>query len=269
MSDLGLASILPPAAIVALLAVNLSFALCLRRSDVRSVVLLMHVLVLMLMVYGVTNLVEDEPRFGSVYRHVGIIDHLVRSQEIERTIDAYFDWPGFFGLGALLVDAGDLANALPFAEWATVVVNLMYLGPLLLIFRGLGAERRTAWLAVWLFTLTNWIGQDYFSPQSFAYFLYLSIIALVLLHFGPSDAARERLARFPRFGVAATVPLPHAPPRPGDRRCCDPRGHGRPAQRGGRAEPPAHPVRALPRRRCARRDASLQPARRCRSSSAS
>ena len=34
MSDLGLASILPPAAIVALLAVNLSFALCLRRSDV-------------------------------------------------------------------------------------------------------------------------------------------------------------------------------------------------------------------------------------------
>ena len=90
------------------------------------------------MVYGVTNLVEDEPRFGSVYRHVGIIDHLVRYQEIERTIDAYFDWPGFFGLGALLVDAGDLASALPFAEWATVVVNLMYLGPLLLIFRGLG-----------------------------------------------------------------------------------------------------------------------------------
>src|SRR6185503_12815516 len=145
--------------------------------------------------------------------HVGIIDHLVHYQEIERTIDAYFDWPGFFGLGALLVDTGDLASALPFAEWATVVVNLMYLAPLLLIFRGLGAERRTAWLAVWLFTVTNWIGQDYFSPQSFAYFLYLAIIALVLLHFGPSDAARESLARFPRFGLAATVPLPRrAPP---------------------------------------------------------
>ena len=38
-------------------------------------------------------------------------------------------------------------------------------------------------MAIWIFYLCNWIGQDYFSPQAFAYFLYLVVIALCLRWF--------------------------------------------------------------------------------------
>jgi hypothetical protein len=36
------------------------------------------------------------------------------------------------------------------------------------------------WMAVWVFYLGNWIGQDYLSPQAFAFFLYLVLLAIVL-----------------------------------------------------------------------------------------
>ena len=145
------------------------------------------------MVYGVTSVVEAEPRFGPVYRHLGIVDHLLRYQEINGSIDAYFNWPGFFAFAAFLVAAGDLGDAFAFAGWTPLVSNLLYLGPLFLIMRSLTEDRRVVWLGVWIFMLTNWVGQDYFSPQSFSYFLYLVILAITLRWFSP--VARTSLAK--------------------------------------------------------------------------
>ena len=36
-------------------------------------------------------------------------------------------------------------------------------------------------MVAWLFILTNWVGQDYFSPQALAYFIFLACIAIVLI----------------------------------------------------------------------------------------
>ncbi|HOG47147.1 MAG TPA: hypothetical protein PLB78_10965, partial [Anaerolineae bacterium] len=76
-----------------------------------------------------------------------------------------------------------LQNALPFLAWAPVFFGLLYLGPLLMIFRAFSDDRRVVWLSVWLFYLNNWIAQDYFSPQAFGFFLYLTVVAILLRWF--------------------------------------------------------------------------------------
>jgi len=57
-----------------------------------------------------------------------------------------------------------------------------------MIFRTLSLDRRLWWLGTWLFYVTDWIGQDYFSPQGLTYFLYLVVLAAVLQWFVPSSA---------------------------------------------------------------------------------
>ncbi len=60
------------------------------------------------------------------------------------------------------------------------MVEAALVGPLLLIFGALVEDRRRVWLAVMLFYLTNWVGQDYFSPQAMCFVLDLAVIAVCL-----------------------------------------------------------------------------------------
>ena len=45
------------------------------------------------------------------------------------------------------------------------------------------------WLAIWLFYLMDWIGQDYLSPQAFGLFLFLVAIAVITRWFAAGDGA--------------------------------------------------------------------------------
>src|SRR5258708_10025778 len=51
------------------------------------------------------------------------------------------------------------------------------------IFTSITTNKRLVWLSLLFFQLTNWVGQDYFSPQGFNFFLYLVIIAILLKWF--------------------------------------------------------------------------------------
>ncbi|MCF2436864.1 hypothetical protein LV779_33780 [Streptomyces thinghirensis] len=44
----------------------------------------------------------------------------------------------------------------------------------------------------WLFCVANWVGQDYFSPQSVAFLLHLGVIAVVLRRYGRSGGRGGR-----------------------------------------------------------------------------
>src|SRR5690606_39710902 len=70
--------------------------------------------------------------------------------------------------------------------------SLMLLLPLLLIYRTFTEDRRLIWTGVWLFFVANWVGQDYFSPQSVAFALHLGVLAVVLRRYGRSGGARRR-----------------------------------------------------------------------------
>jgi hypothetical protein len=183
MNDLGLVSVLTPMTGIALLLLSISFAMGLTLRPHATAVLVVQVVALIVMLFAVTAIVEPAARFSVSWRHAGIIEVLTRTGQIDPEIDAYFSWPGFFALGAFLTQAAGLASAIDLTPWAPLAFNLMYMPAVLLILRAGTSNPRVIWAGTWIFFVGNWIGQDYFSPQGLAYFLYLLIVGLLLTLF--------------------------------------------------------------------------------------
>jgi hypothetical protein len=184
VNDLGLASVLPPAVLAAPVMATAGFVWTLSQRPPRRSMLLLHVVALVVMLYGMNAMVEPVPGPNVVWRHAGIADHIARTGAIDPKIDAYFNWPGFFTLTAFLSGAAGLGSIMSMAAWAPVFFNLLYLGPLILLLRRATSDWRLVWLAVWLFYVTNWIHQDYLAPQALSYFLYLLILGILVGWFG-------------------------------------------------------------------------------------
>jgi hypothetical protein len=86
-------------------------------------------------------------------------------------------------LSAFFTKVFGYSTILGYAAWARVFFNLIYLGPMYMIFTSITTNKRLVWLSLLFFLLTNWVGQDYFSPQGLNFFLYLVIIAILLKWF--------------------------------------------------------------------------------------
>ncbi|MGW6912418.1 glycosyltransferase [Kitasatospora sp. NPDC054939] len=209
MGDLGLVQVLPATFWAGLALLAAGFLATLR--DPRSPRLwpAAHVLGLIAMLHATPTLLYPELRYAWAWKHVIIVDAMLRHDgpvPNAGELDVYNQWPGFFQLNALLVRATGLTSAQTWATWYPVIANVLLLGPLLLIYRAVTAERRLIWGGVFLYYATAWIGQDYFSPQAFAYLLFLTVLALVL-----RQLAAARRDRAPSGG-------PEAGARPKSRR---------------------------------------------------
>jgi hypothetical protein len=79
----------------------------------------------------------------------------------------------------LLTQLAGMGDALGQALWGPVFFNLLNLGALAFLLSGLTRDRRIVWCACWLFFVASWVGQDYFSPQAFGFFLYLVLLGVV------------------------------------------------------------------------------------------
>jgi len=215
MTDLGLASVLPWSIYVSILFLCLGFILTLKQKTLREPLLFLHVILLIMMLYGVTLPVEEAPRFNVTWRHAGLVDYVQRNEAIHPSSDAYLNWPGFFILSAFVAEVAGLKSILDIAAYASVFNNLLYIGALMMIFRSVTRNRRLAWLAIWLFYVANWIAQDYFSPQGLNYFLYLTILGIILCWFrgNPSKRFLETFAR-PRFLRFLSTSVPSKELRP-------------------------------------------------------
>jgi hypothetical protein len=185
LTDLGLVSVLPRGTILLLFLLTTSFGLALARRPLRSVVPLIHVVVLIVMLYGITTFLEPEPRVSAVYKHVGVMAYIGHYGSVNPGYDAYFNWPGFFALGAMITQAAGFHSPLAFAAWGPILFNLLFLPPLIVIFRWASDDARVTWLGLWAFYSTNWVAQDHISPQATAYLLWLSILGALLTWFTP------------------------------------------------------------------------------------
>jgi hypothetical protein len=224
VSDLGIVSALPLAAFAALALATVSFAALIARREPRDGLALIHVVALIAMLYGATGAIGDVPSFSVTWRHAGVAEHIAEHGSVDRAIDAYFNWPGFFALAAAASEVAGLDNPIGLARWSPVALNLLYLAPLVVIVRSASADWRVVWSAAWIFFATNWVGQDYFSPQGLAFALYLVLLAVLLTWF-PGRASgerrlgwrlRERLDRLSGFRFAL-APLDEPPLRAGQR----------------------------------------------------
>ncbi|HET8977063.1 MAG TPA: hypothetical protein VFN87_02835 [Solirubrobacteraceae bacterium] len=208
MTDIGLVSVLPAGYFVALAMVTVSFCLAVRAPQGRGLLLTAHLLLLIAMLHTTPAILYGTLRYAWAWKHVGIIDYIVRHGGVDLNISeltAYQDWPAFFSFMALIVKAAGFGSALAFASWAPAIDNLLFAGGVMFVVRSLTSDRRLAWLTVWIFCATNWVGQDYFSPQATNYFLYLVAIGICLRWLGPAETPSvatlrrwvrsERLAR--------------------------------------------------------------------------
>ncbi len=183
MNDLGLISVLPVSFFAALLLLTVSFTWTLHRGQWDNRVHLLQIVVLILFLFGTTAVVEEVPRFVTAWTHLGFVDYIGRTGGTATWLDARFSWPIFFSLVAFVTEAAGLENGIPLLAWAHVFFNLLYLGPLRLIYSAVSDDARLVWLGLWFFYIANWIGQDYFSPQGFNYFFYLVILGILLRWF--------------------------------------------------------------------------------------
>lgn len=183
MTDVGLVSVLPVTYWVALALIVVSTAV-LVHAHASERLLSAYLAGLILVLHATpTILYGGSVRYSWAWKHVGIVDYITRHGAVDPNIgvlSAYHAWPGFFALNALIVKAAGLSSALSYAAWAPPVFALLALGPLRLLFGTLAADRRQVWLALTIYYLANWVGQEYFSPQAFGFLLYLVVLALCL-----------------------------------------------------------------------------------------
>jgi hypothetical protein len=183
MNDLGLVSILPIPIYIAMILVLLAFARAIVRREIHPPGLALILLISIFMLYGITALVEPEPRFATNYVHEGFSEYIRRTGDLATNLDARFSWPGFFIFGAFLPEIIGVPTTLTFLAWAPVFFNILYCLPLYAIYTSLTSDRRLAWLALWFFCLGNWVGQDYWSPQALNLFMFLVIVGILLRFF--------------------------------------------------------------------------------------
>ena len=194
MNDLGLVSVLPPGTFISLALMTISFSLLVTAAKLNTVMIFIHMAVLVIMLYGITAVIEVIPRFSPSWRHAGIIDYIIRNEMVNPRIDAYFNWPGFFIMGALITQIAGLDSSVLFLQWAPVFFQLIYLGPLWMIYTSLTNSRRLVWFGIWIFYLTNWVGQDYFSPQAMNFFYFLVIVAILVKWFRKNEIILPKIA---------------------------------------------------------------------------
>jgi hypothetical protein len=212
VGELGLISAMPPTYFAAIAVVILGVAFAIHRGA-RIPVVLAHATVFVLLVHATPEIVYGTLRYSWAWKHIGIIDLMQRRHMLvpgTPVLPIYQDWPGFFAAATTLTEAGGLRSALPFAGWAPPVFELLEAAALVVVFRGLTDDRRRIALAVWFFLIANWVGQDYFAPQAFDFFLYLVVLAIVLRWYRRRAEPPKWLRRALRF-KDAEVHEPFAP----------------------------------------------------------
>jgi hypothetical protein len=190
----GLIQALPPLYFVSLAILAISFIHAWRSPVPRFPELILGVISLVVLLQSAPAIIESEPRFQIAWLHAGFTDFVARTGRVLPKLDTRFSWPSFFTGTAFLSRAGGLPNAIILIKWWSVFINLLYLPPLYMLAKLVLRDAKKAMLAIWLFPFANWIGQDYYSPQSVAYLLYLVLLCVVL---GPYGA--RRMAMIPRL----------------------------------------------------------------------
>ncbi|HEX5095762.1 MAG TPA: hypothetical protein VFX21_07115 [Acidimicrobiia bacterium] len=215
IGDYGLISAFPPAMYLAVAILTLSFCVVLN-TRVRDELLGAHVVLLVLIIHATPSITYGTLRYAWAWKHLGIVDYFHRNHALwpeSPTLTVYHNWPGFFTFVTHLTEASGLASAGSFAAWAPPFFELLFVLAVAAVISALTSDRRVIALGVWLFVLANWVGQDYFAPQAFAYFLYLVLFAILLRWFRNEPAPkyfkglRHRLQR--RVGRALVEDPPH------------------------------------------------------------
>jgi hypothetical protein len=210
----GLISELPPVMWAVWLALTAHFLLLLRerRLDVPGLVATLGVWAFTL--HAAPTLLEAQTRFGASWRIGGFVEYIARTGHTLPQVDARMSWPGILAALAGVSQATGL-DPMTVARWWPILVELLTLLLAGGIFAACLPQRRTRWVALWILVPANWVGQDYYSPQSVSLLLYLGVVLVLLTWFGSRELVVGPLMRLDhlrsgiveRFGAGPAAPV--------------------------------------------------------------
>lgn len=183
MGGLGLISVLPTPTLVGAALLIVVFASLLWLGREHRALLLVTLLATVVSLHALPAVIETEPRFATAWQHLGFLDYIDRTGSAVPDLDARWSWPGFFAVAAFVLKACGVSDLTEVIRWWPLTIQLLYLAPMFLLVRSLRASWRAKWTGIWIFVLSGWVGQDYFSPQGFTYLLYLVFVAILLVWF--------------------------------------------------------------------------------------
>jgi hypothetical protein len=189
MGQLGLVSILGPSYFAGLALLCIGFTVELLRPHPAEGRLLALVVALIVFLFGTACAIEPVAALISSWGHAGFVRYVFVNGHPRNGYAAEFSWPGVFSLFALIASFMGKSQVIVLLRWFPLGIELAYLAPMLAIARASGVSRRAGWLGVALFFGTDWIYQDYFSPQAVNLLFYLATVAVVLTCWRPVSAA--------------------------------------------------------------------------------
>jgi len=169
---------------------------------------------LVAVLFGTTAVVYDVPRYPWTYKHIGVVEYLLEHGTVDRSIDIYQNFPGFFYLVAGLHQVTGIPVQ-DLAQWAQPTFALAAAAAMYWLVGGLTSSLRIRYGAMLLYTLGDWIGQNYFAPQALAFPVALFVLGGLLRSVPPG---REGLRfgwlekRFPTFAAGTDDDLPRSGP---------------------------------------------------------
>lgn len=202
MGGWGLLTALPPTWYVAFGLVVLLYLWALLGRRPVTHTLAAGPVVLVALLFGTTSVVYDVPRYSWTYKHVGMVEQLLAHHwTVNRSVDIYQNFPGFLYVAGFTHTVTGVP-VLELARWAQPFFALMTAAAVYWVVGGLSSFRRVRYGAVLLYVLGDWIGQNYFAPQAFAFPMALVVLGGLLRSVPPGSEG----FRWPR--LAARFPLP-------------------------------------------------------------
>lgn len=242
LGGFGLPAALPPVFYAGIAVLIVSAAVELAHARLSGWRMALHCAALTVMLYATAPLVYSQARYEWLYKTVGVVQYINSHGHLSSHIDIYQNWPGFFALTAWLDRVAGVASPLAYAKWAQLLFELAALPLLYLIYEGLALSGRQRWVALLLYSASNWVGQDYLSPQGLGTLLNLGILALAIRWlYHPSKRRNGRSRHLNREILAHPIRWLYDPSKPRNGRSRHPRG---PADRHLTGPPaaPRHPM---------------------------
>ena len=216
INEYGLVPALPVVFFASLALLLLSFVLLLSRQEATTLRLALHLVALVLALQALIPLLLPLPEYGYVYKHFGVTEYIALHGSVNDHIDIYQNWPGFFAVAAWFDSLAGVSTPVSYAAWAPVYFDLLAVLAINISLRALSLPWRTRWLALFMFTIANWVGQDYFAPQAFAFVLSQWVLACLLTLFRAAPArwiskVEAWITNFARRTYQSSAPLvtPH------------------------------------------------------------
>ncbi len=178
LGPFGLVTALPVVFYVGVATLVASFIVEIRNNAPSTWRLALHVVTLIVLLYGTAGLVYREGRYSWLYGTIGVVQYVNAHGQLDRYIDIYQNWPGFFATAAWFDKVAGVTSPLTYAKWAQMVFELGAFPLLYVIFDAFDLSVRQRWLAIFLYFSSNWIAEDYFSPQGLGTLLSLGVLAL-------------------------------------------------------------------------------------------